>query len=189
MNGNLRVKAVAAAFALILPLCGCSWLFGSDDTDTSGKASKTTGDGRSTGADRASVYSGGSSGGWFLFLNSGPSPDAADSESKSGIGVNGFLWRASLDTISFMPLASADPFGGVIITEWYQTADAPDERVKVTIYILDRRLRADGVRVAVFRQVRQGAQWVDAAVAADTAPKIENAILTRARQMHIDIAG
>jgi hypothetical protein len=88
-----------------------------------------------------------------------------------------------------MPLASADPFGGVIITEWYSAADAPDERLKVTIYILDRRLRADGVRVSVFKQVRQGDQWLDAPVAADTAPKIENAILTRARQMHIDVAG
>ena len=73
-------------------------------------------------------------------------------ETNSGIGVNGFLWRASLDTLSFLPLSSADPFGGVIITDWYAPPESPAERFKVTVYILGRELRSDGVRVAVFRQ-------------------------------------
>ena len=104
-----------------------------------------------------------------------------------GIGVNSFLWRASLDTISFMPLASADPFGGVIITDWYQDPNAIGERFKLTVYIMDRRLRADGVKVAVFRQRKDEANgWVDKPTDAATATKIENAILVRARQLHID---
>jgi hypothetical protein len=104
-----------------------------------------------------------------------------------GIGVNSFLWRASLDTISFMPLASADPFGGVIITDWYQDPKAAGERFKVTVYILDKRLRADGVKVAVFRQNKsENGEWVDAAVATSTGPQIENAILVRARQLRIN---
>ena len=78
------------------------------------------------------------------------------------LGVNSYLWHASLDTLSFMPLASADPFGGVIITDWYVAPNAPDERLKVTIYILDRNLRADGLKVVVFRQTRNGAVWTDA---------------------------
>jgi len=103
-----------------------------------------------------------------------------------GIGVNSFLWRASLDTISFMPLASADPFGGVIITDWYQDPKAVGERFKVTIYILDRRLRADGVKVSLFRQAHDAkGVWVDATVDVETAIKIENAILVRARQLRI----
>ncbi len=103
-----------------------------------------------------------------------------------GIGVNGYLWRASLDTISFMPLASADPFGGVIITDWYSPAQASNERFKITVYILDRRLRADGLRVAVFRQSRNGTSgWEDAAVNNGTEIDLENAILTRARQLRI----
>lgn len=105
----------------------------------------------------------------------------------SGIGVNSFLWRASLDTMSFMPLASADPFGGVIITDWYSPPETPDDRFKMQIYILDRRLRADGLKVAVFRQQRKSSDgWVDASVDANTAIQLENAILTRARQLRLD---
>jgi len=103
-----------------------------------------------------------------------------------GLAVNSFLWRASLDTMSFMPLASADPFGGVIITDWYAPPETPTERFKVTIYILGRELRADGLRASVFRQVQgiDGA-WVDSGVDPKTAAELENAILVRARQMRI----
>ena len=103
-----------------------------------------------------------------------------------GIGVNSYLWRASLDTLSFMPLASADPFGGVIITDWYQDPKAQGERFKVTTYILDKRLRADGVKVAVFRQKKDPkGDWVDTPVDAKTATQIENAILVRARELRM----
>jgi len=103
-----------------------------------------------------------------------------------GIGVNSFLWRASLDTISFMPLASADPFGGVIITDWYSPPETQSERFKVTVYILGRDLRVDGVRAAVFRQDRDAAgNWADAKVEQKTALDLENTILTRARQLRI----
>ncbi|MEQ8604951.1 MAG: DUF3576 domain-containing protein [Marivibrio sp.] len=104
-----------------------------------------------------------------------------------GIAVNSYLWRASLDTISFFPMAQVDAFGGVIITEWYSMPEAPNERYKLDVYILGRELRADGVRVAAFRQVRGAdGEWRDAPVADDTAAKLENAILTRARQMRIE---
>ncbi|MFN4090849.1 MAG: DUF3576 domain-containing protein [Alphaproteobacteria bacterium] len=102
-----------------------------------------------------------------------------------GIGVNAFLWRASLDTVSFMPLSSADPFGGVIITDWYAPPEAPDERFKATVYILDRQLRADGVRVALFKQVRAGADWMNADVEAALATELENRILARARELRV----
>ena len=104
-----------------------------------------------------------------------------------GVAVNAYLWRASLDTINFIPLASADPFGGVIITDWYTPAETPNERMKVQVTILDRDLRADGVRVAVFKQQASGRTggWVDAAVDPRTNIDIENAILTRARQLRI----
>ena len=104
-----------------------------------------------------------------------------------GIGVNSYLWRASLDTVSFMPLASADPFGGVIITDWFSPAETTNERFKINVYILGRDLRADGVRAAVFRQLmdpRTG-NWVDASIEPQTPTDIENAILTRARQLRI----
>jgi len=112
-------------------------------------------------------------------------PDLPQNEGGGGIGVNNLLWRASLDTVSFMPLVSADPFGGVIITDWYTPPSAPDERFKVNIYILGRALRADGVRASVFRQQMQSGSWVDAPVALNTATDLENAILTRARQMRL----
>lgn len=102
------------------------------------------------------------------------------------ITVNSYLWRASLDTISFLPLTTADPFGGVIITDWYSPPETPEERFKVTVYILDRELRADGLRVAVFRQRRESnTAWVEAKVDERTGRDLENAILKRARQMRI----
>ena len=101
-----------------------------------------------------------------------------------GIGVNSHLWRASLDTISFMPLNSADPFGGVIITDWYAPPEAPEERFKMTIYILARTLRADGLRVAIFRQEQSSpGVWVDRVINPDTITSLENKILERARQL------
>jgi hypothetical protein len=104
-----------------------------------------------------------------------------------GIGVNSFLWRASLDTLSFMPLLSADPFGGVIITEWFSPPETPTERFKMTVYILDKRLRADGVRVALFKQQRSdGREWADVRPAVETGITLENSILTRARQLRIN---
>ncbi len=107
-------------------------------------------------------------------------------EGGAVLGVNSFLWRASLDTLSFLPLSSADPFGGVIITDWYAPPETAAERFKVTVYILDRQLRSDGVRVSVFRQVRDADQgWIDAAVDEDTAIRLEDTILTRARQLRI----
>jgi len=108
-------------------------------------------------------------------------------EGGTGVAVNAYLWRASLDTINFIPLISADPFGGVIITDWYTPAETPNERMKVQVTILDRELRADGVRVSVFKQTTspRGGNWVDAPVDPRTNIDIENAILTRARQLRI----
>lgn len=106
--------------------------------------------------------------------------------SGAGIGVNSFLWRASLDTLSFMPLTSADPFGGVIITDWYTPPQTPGERFKISAFILDRTLRADGVRISVFRQTQQSpGNWVDSPVGGTMATDLENTILTRARQLRI----
>ena len=106
-----------------------------------------------------------------------------------GIGVNGFLWRATLDTVSFMPLSSADPFGGVIITDWHTLPEAPSERFKMNIYILGRQLRADGIRVSVFRQAQAGnGKWINASVKTDTSIGLENQILTRARELRVAAA-
>jgi hypothetical protein len=104
----------------------------------------------------------------------------------SGIGVNSFLWRATLDTIAFMPLSQADPFGGVIITDWYSPPETPKERYKMNVYILGRQLRADGVRVSVFRQKSNGQNgWVSGDLSKNTATNLENQILTRARQLRL----
>ena len=102
------------------------------------------------------------------------------------IGVNAYLWRATLDTLSFMPLLQTDSNGGVIVTDWYTNPEKPDERFKCTVYILDARLRADGLNVAVFKQNKDASgNWVDAPTAAQTETDIENAILTKARQLRL----
>ncbi|MGG5886793.1 DUF3576 domain-containing protein [Falsiroseomonas sp. HC035] len=100
-----------------------------------------------------------------------------------GIGVNAYLWRASLDTLSFMPLSSADPFGGVLITDWYSPPGSQGERFRATAYVLGRQLRSDGVRIALFRQELRGNAWVDVPVAASTAAELEDQVLNRAREL------
>ena len=131
---------------------------------------------------------------------SGPTPNGAglgvgvgqnefkNQQGANNLGVNAYLWRGTLETLSFMPLASADPFGGVIITDWYQPPGTPGERFKATAYILGRQLRADGVRIAIFRQTLQGGQWVDADLAPNTVTDIENKVLTRARELRAQSA-
>ena len=99
------------------------------------------------------------------------------------IGVNSYLWRAALDTLSFAPMAQVDSNGGVIVTDWYASPSSPNDRIKVTVTILDRDLRADALRVAASRQVMRNGAWVEAPVAAATVQKLEDIILTRARDL------
>ncbi|MQX35626.1 DUF3576 domain-containing protein [Roseospira navarrensis] len=122
----------------------------------------------------------------------GGGDDNRPSQGGPGIGVNSFLWRASLDTIAFMPLTSADPFGGVIITDWYTPPETPAERFKVNVYILAKALRADGIEVSVFKQERMtgddsvpGEAWTDVPVDEQVGTDLEDAILTRARQLRM----
>ena len=105
------------------------------------------------------------------------------------IGVNSYLWRAAVDTLSFAPLVTADSNGGVIVTDWYANPRTPGERVKLTVSIVDQDLRADALRVAASRQVNQGGVWVDAPVAAATVQKLEDIILTRARDLRRTTVG
>ena len=171
---STRAKSTAAALlcAAFLGLAAC----GPSESNFPGQPTGQGGPNNPTGErQRESVFG---EDGLKLFGGSADEESAAG----SGIGVNSFLWRASLDTISFMPLASADPFGGVIITDWYQDPKAQGERFKVTVYILDKRLRADGVKVSVFRQEKtETGEWVDAEVDPETALQLENKILDRAR--------
>lgn len=163
-----KLGSLVVSFVALLALSGCiGGLFGGDSENAS--------------SDSLSNLEQESRGDWIPFFGKD------DPDQGNRIGVNNYLWRASLDTLSFMPLQAADPFGGVIISDWYEDPAAPGERFKVTIYILDQRLRADGIKVAVFRQ-QQSAQkaWADAPVNAATAADLENAILTRARQLRVD---
>lgn len=123
-------------------------------------------------------------GGLFGFGFGRDDGDARGNE-RAEIGVNSLLYRATLETLSFMPLESQDPWGGVIITEWYNNPDLPNERFKATVYILDTRLRADALRVSLFRQVLTANGWMNADVDPATSIQIENAILTRARQLRL----
>jgi hypothetical protein len=173
---NLRKTALIPA-TLALVLAACSGDYGGD-TGIGDSPTRQTGD-RQGSTVQGSVL--GDDGG--LSVLGGDDEDAPTG--GSGIGVNAYLWRASLDTLSFMPVDSADPFGGVILTDWYSPPEASDERFKVNLYILGRQLRADGLRVSVFRQERTPSGWQDVEVQAQTATELENAILARAREMRI----
>ena len=140
---------------------------------------------RESGQSRDSSSNSNTGGGFRLFGERREYGSSSSGSEAAAIGVNTFLWRASLDTLNFMPLASADPFGGVIITDWYSSASTPNERFKATVYILDTRLRADALNVSLFKQVRQGNDWRDASVDPDTEAQLENAILRRARELRL----
>ena len=160
LAGRTLVKG-ALFMVAALALGACS-MFRGDDSPGQSRAD----DNRDRGG--ISIFGGGGGGG-----------------SDAGIGVNSYLWRASLDTLNFMPLQSADPFGGVIITDWYSDPTTPSERFKATVYILDTRLRADALNVSIFRQTQTNGAWVDASVDPGTETQIENAILARARQLRL----
>lgn len=114
----------------------------------------------------------------------GPKTASAEAPARiTTIGVNAYLWRAALDTIAFMPLAQVDSNGGIIITDWYSTPAAPNERVKVTVAILDTELRADAIKVSANRQTIAGSGWVDAPVRPGTVQKLEETILSKARDL------
>ena len=120
--------------------------------------------------------------------NERPEADIAAAQVTT-IGVNSYLWRASLEALSFMPLAQADSAGGVIVTDWYANPDNPGERVKVTVSILDQDLRADALRVVASRQVNQNGTWVAAPVQAATVQRLEDIILTKARDLRRSAIG
>lgn len=120
--------------------------------------------------------------------------DSDDKDSGTGgnpLGVNSFLWRGTLDTLAFMPLISADPWGGTILTDWYEDPEAPGERFKVNALILDRNLRTDSLKISVFRQKKNvtSGLWEDAQVDAGMGRKLEDTVLTRARQLRVKQMG
>ncbi|KPL69219.1 hypothetical protein SZ64_14575 [Erythrobacter sp. SG61-1L] len=117
-----------------------------------------------------------------------PQADYSSAQVTS-IGVNSYLWRATLETLVFMPLTQADSAGGVVVTDWYANPSNPNERMKVSVTILDQDLRADAVRVAASRQVLQGGVWVEAPVEAATVQKLEDIILTKARDLRRSSVG
>jgi hypothetical protein len=160
----------------LLPVTGCSAVKGGEAKYPSGLDRTSTGD--DVYGKKESIFG---KNGLGIF---GGKKDGAD-DGSTGIGVNSFLWRASLDTVSFMPLASADPFGGVIITDWYSSEEKPDERFKVNVFILNKQLVSNGVKVKVFRQVRSKGAWKDSNVSDGTDVQLEDAILTRARQLRV----
>ena len=104
---------------------------------------------------------------------------------ESELAVNADLWRAALDTLSFMPLASADPNGGVIITDWYNDPSQTGERFKVNVVISGRTLRADALRITLFKQVHSNGAWVNAEPTANVGRQLENLVLTRARDFKV----
>ena len=174
MHNRRGVQACLLVGLVALSACG--------DATPKPVADNEYNDYRNKGADKGKL---GGDQGLVFGIGKGNNRSANDG---AALGVNAYLWRGALDTLAFMPLASADPFGGVIITDWYQPPSAAGERFKATAYILGRQLRADGVRVAIFRQVQQNGQWVDAAVSQTTTGEIENKVLARARELRAQTA-
>ena len=172
---SIRSMTLTISAIALMAVTGC--------TDNSAKPNRDTpvNDQSSRYAQRSSLF--GPDG---ISFSTDPADREGQGAGSGGIGVNSFLWRATLDTIVFMPVSSADPFGGVILTDWYTPPGSPGERFKLNVYILDRQLRADGLRVAVFRQIRDpSGEWVDSPVNEQTGTALEDTILTRARELRV----
>ena len=170
---------LAKATLVLLVVAGC----GTNAANVRPVAEDEYNDPRYSGGDRGRLF--GDSG---ISLGVG-GKSATPADTGGALGVNAYLWRGALDTLSFMPLSNADPFGGTIITDWYEPPTTSGERFKATAYILGRQLRADGVRVSVFRQVLENGRWVDQPVSAATTGEIENKVLARARELRAQTAG
>ena len=175
-------RGYPAALIAVLALAACS----ANDVKPNTTPPDFMGLGSGSAGDASVNRLGGNDSGTIFGIGKGPTDKnraGVGGGAGTGIGVNAFLWRGALDTIAFMPLASADPFGGVIITDWYTPPGTSGERFKATIYILSRDLRSDGLRVNIYRQVLQNGQWMDATVSDSTVGDIENKVLARARHM------
>ena len=173
---NTRLTVAALASILLLAACG-------GGPKVRAVADDEYQDYRTKGADRGKLLG---DNGLVFGIGKGTRSDDAGG---GALGVNAYLWRGALDTLAFMPLASADPFGGVIITDWYEPPAGQGERFKATAYILGRQLRADGVKVSIFRQTNNAGRWVDASVSPVTTSEIENKVLARARELRSQTAG
>ncbi len=171
MKQKLRIPFIALLLTISLGLAGCSGIKSEAKYPTGADRAATNDD---IYAEAPSIFGKGGLG----FLG------GKNKQNDNGIGVNSYLWRASLDTISFMPLDNADPFGGVITTDWY-SPESNSERVKVNVLILSKKLKADGITVKVFKQVKKSGTWTDMAVSDQVERELETAILTRARQLNV----
>lgn len=171
------MKKLILAILLPLSIAACNGLGGDTSSfPVDNETARLERQGKITGEGGLTLFDGGSG--------------DEDNAGGNGIGVNSFLWRATIDTISFIPIATADPFGGVITTDWYEDSAAKGERIKINALILDDRLRADGVRVSVFKQnLDENGNWRDTAVDKEVSRKVENKILSRARELRIKQTG
>jgi len=176
MRSLFRPTALATLLITVtLAACGPATLRGVADDEYQ--------DYRTKGGEQGKLF-----GDQGLAIGIGKTASTDRSQEGAALGVNAYLWRGALDTLAFMPLASADPFGGVIITDWYEPPQGQGERFKATAYILGRQLRADGVKVSIFRQVSTNGRWVDASVSPVTTSDIENKVLARARELRSQTA-
>jgi hypothetical protein len=161
--------------AAFLACAGCAVVLAACDNGEQGGPHRNAHQGREPGQQ----YSG------FSLFGGGGNKNASGDQAE-GLAVNAYLWRGALETLKFMPLTSADPFGGVIITDWWTPPASPSERFKATAYVVSRQLRTDGIRVSLFRQTQQAGQWVDAPVDPGKPTELENMVLAKARELRAD---
>lgn len=166
--------AVVSVLSLALTACGISSPFKGGEQKYPTRESRR-------GGNQQDIYSQPDS----IFGKDGLNVLGGEKKNQAGITVNAYLWRAALDTVSFMPLTSVDPFGGVILTDWYSAPESPNERYKLNVFILGSELRSDGIRVSMFKQARGGKGWVDQKVDKASERQVEDAILTRARELRV----
>ena len=161
------MKPAVLFFSITILLTGC----------TSGNVSKPQKD-----EGPVSIITG-EPGGWSLsdFMNQSGSQSTT-------LPVNAILWRAALDIAALLPISDVDTFGGTIVTEWYSLPENPNERIKLTIFVVGRELRSDAIRVVVNVQIRDGLQgiWGNNSRDLEFGRRLEDLVLNRAREIRTD---
>lgn len=115
-----------------------------------------------------------------VMLYGGKKKGSSDSDGGGSL-ANSYLWRAALESISFMPLIAVDSRGGAILTDWYSAHQSPNEKFKFNIIILSSELQISSIRVHAFKQVKgMAGQWHPVEVSKDLSRNIEDNILKKA---------
>ena len=108
-------------------------------------------------------------------------------QNLDNVNVNGYLWRATLNILSFVPLISTDALSGTIITDWYVNKNIQNQRLKITVNINTNELKSESIKIKVEIQNFKNNIWSQPLTSNSLATQIEDSILNEARNLKLNL--